>query len=225
MTTRLGGASGDEVKLFVDRGGVRVKVEVNTVFRGTVYPTTNGGLSKAATAYFKREVDIRLLDTDEIYGSKLVAAMDRQHPRDLFDVMMLLNGGGITPRMRRAFVVYAAGHNRPIGELLTPNAQPLEDVFKTDFVGMTATEVPLDELLAVRTRLFRELPMSLDADERNFLQSMKAGDPAWDLLGISGIEYLPALRWKLANVRKLRDKDPTKHAKMLAALRGKLGAL
>ncbi|MFO1315745.1 MAG: nucleotidyl transferase AbiEii/AbiGii toxin family protein [Burkholderiales bacterium] len=101
MNARLGGADGDEVKLFVTRNDVRVKVEVNTVFRGTVYTPIRSGLSKAATEYFKREVSVALLDRDELYASKLVAAMDRQHPRDLFDVMLLLGQGGITPRMRR----------------------------------------------------------------------------------------------------------------------------
>jgi predicted nucleotidyltransferase component of viral defense system len=173
VTARLGGVQKDEAKLFVSRGRYQVKVEVNTVFRGTVYPVLDRTLAQAATDYFKREVHIKMLDSDEVYGSKLVAAMDRQHPRDLFDVMMLLNGGGITTRMRRAFVIYVAGHNRPIGELLTPNPQPLDALYNADFVGLTQKEVALADLLEVRTQLFGELPASLDADERRFLLSIK----------------------------------------------------
>ena len=223
VTVRLGRVQNDEVKLFVARGRYQVKVEVNTVFRGTVYPVVSRALAQAATDFFKREVHIKILDHDELYGSKLVAAMARQHPRDLFDVRTLLDRGGITTRMRRAFVIYVAGHNRPIGELLTPNPQPLEDLYNAGFVGMTAKDVPLAELLEVRTRLFRELPTSLDADERKFLLSLKKGEPEWALLGIPGIEQLPALQWKLVNVRRLQDKNPKKHAKQLADLREKLG--
>ena len=221
-TVRLAAAKGDEVKLQVERSGYRVKVEVNTVFRGTAYPVVSRALAPAAADHFKRDVRIGVLDPDELFGSKLVAAMDRQHPRDLFDVMQLFDRGGITPRMRRAFVVYAAGHPRPIGELLTPNPQPLEQPYRTDFVGMTEHAVPLDRLLATRDRLFRELPESLDGDERRFLLSMKEGEPAWALLDIPQVERLPALTWKLLNVRKLRDDHPEKHARMLSTLRAKL---
>lgn len=222
MSARLSGADGDEVKLFVTRNDVRIKVEVNTVFRGTVYPTIRSGLSPAATEYFKRQVSVELLDRDELYASKLVAAMDRQHPRDLFDVMLLLDQGGITPRMRRAFVAYVAGHNRPIGELLTPNPQPLEVVYESDFVGMTTNDVPLADLLAARAQLFEELPRMLDDDERAFLLSLKRGEPNWDLLGIAEIARLPALQWKLQNVRRLIKSNPTKHKKLLTKLQEKL---
>jgi hypothetical protein len=34
---------------------------------------------------------------EDVYGGKLVAAMDRQHPRDLFDVVQLCAHEGITP--------------------------------------------------------------------------------------------------------------------------------
>lgn len=221
-TARPVGAAGDEVKLQVERDGSRVKVEVNTVFRGTAFPVAPRTLAPAAADRFKRDVRIGVLDPDELFGSKLVAAMDRQHPRDLFDVMQLFDRGGITPRMRRAFVVYVAGHPRPIGELLTPNPQPLEQPYRTDFVGMTEDAVPLDRLLAARARLLRELPESLDGDERRFLLSMKEGDPAWALLDIPQVERLPALAWKLLNVRKLRNDRPDKHAKLLSMLRAKL---
>jgi hypothetical protein len=41
-----------------------------------------------------------MADTD-LYGGKLCAALDRQHPRDLFDVGLLLRNEGITPAIRR----------------------------------------------------------------------------------------------------------------------------
>lgn len=222
VKVRAGGADGEEVKLFVDRGDYRVKVEVNKVFRGTAYPVVDRALGRAASDYFKREADVRLLDVDEIYGSKLVAAMDRQHPRDLFDVRELLRAGGITPRMRRAFVIYVAGHNRPIGELLTPNPMPLEQVYRNEFVGMTQNDVPLIELDDARAEIFRSLPSSLDSDERKFLLSVKRGEPEWSLLGVTGIEHLPALQWKVRNVRDLMERNPAKHARQLATLREKL---
>lgn len=54
--------------------------------------------------------------------------MDGQRPRDLFDVMHLFEHGGITPGIRRAFVVYLASHNRALHEVLFP---PREDVARS----------------------------------------------------------------------------------------------
>src|SRR5688572_16657312 len=86
-----------ETRLLVQRDAASVTVEVNTVIRGTVYPTQTMGLSQAASDALMADLDLTLLSADEIYGGKLVAAMDRQHPRDLFDVMELFAHGGITP--------------------------------------------------------------------------------------------------------------------------------
>lgn len=66
-----------ETRLLVQRDAVTVTVEVNTVIRGTVYPTQAMGLSQAASDALMADLDLTLLSADEIYGGKLVAAMDR----------------------------------------------------------------------------------------------------------------------------------------------------
>ena len=86
---------GDEIKLFIRRGRNQVKVEVNHVSRGTVLPVETWQLGKEARRLFTRELSVPVLATSELYGSKLVAAMDRQHPRDLFDVCRLFERGGL----------------------------------------------------------------------------------------------------------------------------------
>jgi hypothetical protein len=163
-----------------------------------------------------------MLDPDELYASKLVAALDRQHPRDLFDVMLLYKNGGITPRIRRAFTIYLAGHNRPMHELLPPRPQDISAAFESEFVGMTTEDVALEQLLETRTRLFDELPQSLDADEREFLLSMKRLKPNWEILGLSGIAQMPSIRWKMHNLEKL-SQNQEKYKEMVSALEGKLG--
>jgi predicted nucleotidyltransferase component of viral defense system len=102
----LSTAEAGETGLLVRRDALSVQVEVNIVTRGTVNPTQMMGLSAAATEALLADLELPLLSPDEIYGGKLVAALDRQHPRDLFDVMQLFQYGGITPGIRRAFVVY-----------------------------------------------------------------------------------------------------------------------
>lgn len=218
---RTTSGSMQETKLFITRGTIRVKVEVNHVFRGSVYPTVTGKLSNVAEELFLRSVTAHILDPDELYASKLVAALDRQHPRDLFDVMLLYENGGITPRIRRAFTVYLAGHNRPMHELLPPRPQDIVNPFESEFTGMTREVVTLQQLERTRERLFRELPASLDAVERKFLLSMKRLAPDWDVLGISEIERMPAIRWKMQNLEKLAE-NRKKYDVMLGALEERL---
>lgn len=111
-----------------------------------------------------------------MYGGKLVAAMDRQHPRDLFDVMQLFEHEGITAGIRRAFVVYLASHNRPVHEVLFPTLRDIRHEFEHNFAGMTAEPVELDVLLAAREQMVRELQQGLTADERRFLLSLVAAE-------------------------------------------------
>lgn len=211
-------------KLFISRGSTRVKVEVNHVFRGSVYPTVEGKLTPSAEELFEREVVTTMLDVDELYASKLVAALDRQHPRDLFDVMLMHQHGGITLRMRRAFVAYLAGHNRPLHELLPPQRQNITNTYNNEFIGMTAQPVSLEDLVETREKLFTELPASLDNAERMFLLSLHRLEPDWKILRIPGLEALPAIKWKLMNLRILKEKNLHKFNKMLSALEEKLAS-
>ena len=216
--------SESETKLFIRKGKANIKVEVNHVFRRSVYPIVKGDLSKYAQERFSRSMAIQMLDHDELYASKLVAALDRQHPRDLFDVMLLFKkSSGLNPRMLRAFTVYLAGHNRPIHELLPPNEQDIHDIYKNEFLGMTTiADITVEQLETVRTQLFSKFPSSLDDAERAFLLSIKRLKPDWEILGIPGIEELPAIRWKLHNIENLSRTNPTKYKKMLKALEDKL---
>ena len=49
--------------------------------------------------------------------------MDRQHPRDMFDVLQMLDHFGWQSAAVDCFVAYLAGHNRPIHEVLFTNDQ------------------------------------------------------------------------------------------------------
>jgi len=219
VSVRVSKREGVDPTIYVTRNGAEIKVETNFVFRGTVYQPVAASLTKSTEDLFRKSVRISMLDPDELYASKLVAALDRQHPRDLFDVMNMLAAGGVTPRMRRAFVVYMAGHNRPMHEVLAPNKHDLRVAFESEFVGMTREPVELARLEEARDQLLLELPGKLDDAERRFLLSIKTLNPDWELLGINGIERLPAIQWKLVNLKRLAEKNRGKHQKMLEKLR------
>jgi hypothetical protein len=212
---------GNEAKLFVSGAGVELKVEVNFVFRGTVLPPERRALTPAAQKMFSAHVEVPVLAEPELYGGKLVAALDRQHPRDLFDVQLMLAGGGWSDDLLDCFVVYLAGHNRPAHEVLFPNEKPLEAVFENEFVGMTSAPVGLDELTATRQRLMHELPRALQTRHRQFLLSMVRAEPQWHLLPHAHLAQLPALHWKLHNLARLRknaDKFRRQHDELAARL-------
>jgi predicted nucleotidyltransferase component of viral defense system len=199
-----------ETKLVVERDGIMVKVEVNTVMRGTVYPVRMAELTEPASEVLLADLELPVTSLEDTYGGKLAAAMDRQHPRDLYDVLQLFANEGITAAIRRAFVVYVASHNRPVHELLSPREQDIELEYSGAFAGMTSETVPLEQLLAARTRMIHELQRGLDASERSFLLSMVGGAPEWDLLGVPHLSMLPAVQWKLLNLQKLQSENPRK---------------
>ena len=207
-----------ETKLIVQRGDLLVKVEVNTVIRGTVGSVVTMPLSAAASDALMADLELPLLSAEEIYGGKLVAAMDRQHPRDLFDVMELFAHGGITPAIRRAFVVYLASHNRTLHEVLFPTPKDIRLAYEGSFDGMTIEPVTLDTLVETRERLFHELPAALDANEREFLLTLVRAEPNWKLLGIPHLEELPAIRWRLQNLEQLAKTHPARFRALSDAL-------
>ena len=210
-------SASNESKLMVVGPLAEVKVEVNEVFRGTLLPLQQRPLSPATEKEFAQAVTLPLLATAELYGSKLVAAMDRQHPRDLFDVLVLYNDTGLTPEIVDCFVAYLAGHNRPVHEVLAPRLQPLEATFANQFNGMSRDEVNLETLEQVRARLVQELPRSLTHQHRDFLRSLVKNQPLWDCMPFPHLQELPAIRWKLQNLANLRGKKLVEQIERLEA--------
>lgn len=217
--TRLQAAADSvETKLLVRRGPIEVKIEVNFVMRGTVRPVRRAGLLPRARDVLLAGLEIPVVSLEDVYGGKLVAAMDRQHPRDLFDVMQLYAHEGITPDIRHAFVVYLASHNRPVHEVLFPAERDIAQDYQRAFQGMTAEPVPLDDLLATREQMVRDLQSTLDTNERRFLLTLVANDPDWSLLKVPHAQELPGVRWKLHNLGQLQKASPKKFAEQSTTL-------
>ncbi len=216
-------ADAGETKLLVRQGAIQVKIEVNFVMRGTVHPVRTASLTQTARDTLQADLEIPVVSFEDVYGGKLVAAMDRQHPRDLFDVMQLFAHEGITAGIRRAFVVYLASHNRPVHEVLFPSLRDIRHEFEHNFAGMTVEPVELDALLAARERMVRDLQQGLTADERRFLGSLVAAKPEWSLLGMPHLEQLPGPRWKLENLERLRKTNARKFTEQSDTLARLLG--
>ncbi|MDI1337496.1 MAG: nucleotidyl transferase AbiEii/AbiGii toxin family protein [Lacunisphaera sp.] len=201
-------------------GGAEVIIEPSTVLRGVLHPTADLTLAPKAAGLFGRSATMRVVSLPDLYGGKICAALDRQHPRDLFDVHLLLKNEGLTAEIRRAFVVFLASHDRPMNELLTPNRKDLKQVYEDQFKGMTLEPVALTVLEEAREELVTRINAELTKEEREFLLSLKRLEPKWTLLGLPGVELLPGPQWKLYNLRKM---DAGKRQTAETQLRTKLG--
>jgi hypothetical protein len=136
----------------------------------------------------------------DLYAGKMVEALDRQHPRDLFDVRDLLTNEGMSDSLRCAFIVYLLSHNRPMAEILAPRLKSISDEFLRGFEGMTAEPVFLEDLIAARETLIRTIVGEMSEPHRRFLISFKRGEPDWSLLDVPGANDLPAVRWRQQNL-------------------------
>jgi len=158
----------------------------------------------------------------DLYAGKIMAALDRQHPRDLFDVRDLLANEGIDETLRKAFIVYLLSHNRPMGEILAPQRLNISAEYKRGFESMVDQEVSLDDLLKAREDLINDVVGKMPEQHKRFLISVKKGEPDWSLLDLPGAKELPAVRWKLENLAKLSS---AKRAQLLSGLSEALGIL
>ena len=205
-----------EVKIFISNKNATIKVEPNFVLRGAVFKPLSMTTKDIINREFGREVEVKVLNFADIFGGKICAALDRQHPRDIFDIKYLLNNEGLTDNVRKAFVVYLISHPRPVHEILNPKLQDISSIFTNEFDGMANVEVKLSELEKVRSNLITDIRSGLTKKERDFLVSFKSMRPQWELLGIKGIENLPAVKWKLYNLEKM---DKEKREKQLQLLK------
>ena len=159
----------DAPKLVVGARGAVIKVEPNATLRGSVYPPSVRRTTHTVETEFEQSVSVSVLSDADLYGGKLVAALDRQHPRDLFDTKLLLDAEGLTDEVRMAFVVYLASHGRPISEILDPALKPLQKLFDGEFAGMTRAEFTCRELEDTRAQLIHLLRSGFTQAEREFL--------------------------------------------------------
>ena len=196
------------IKLLVQSERAVVKIELSPVLRGTVYPSAVRRMRPAAEERFGF-VEMSVVSFEDLFGGKIVASLDRQHPRDLFDVKLLLENEGITPRLKEAFLIYLLSHNRRFLDILNPSLLDIGETFAADFSGMTVIPVDLADLERVRLELIDQVSRSLTREDKEFLIAFKKGDPDWNHLSVSHISDLPAVKWKLHNLGQMNVNDRT----------------
>lgn len=178
---------------------VQIKVEVTPVLRGCVFePNVMQVCEQVENEYGFAE--IKVLSFADLYAGKIMAALDRQHPRDLFDVHQLYENEGITDELRAAMIVYLISHDHSPHSLLNPVLRDISQEFEQNFAGMTVDNVALETLFAARDRLIQDVVANMPQAHKEFLYSFYERKPDWALLGLENAQALPAVRWRELNL-------------------------
>lgn len=113
----------DVCKLLISRQGTDIKIEVNLVGRGVIDDPVRMPLCERAQKDFEVFCEVPVVPLGQLFGGKICAALDRQHPRDLFDTRYMLKTEGFSDQIRKGFIYCLLGSDRPMNEVLKPNFQ------------------------------------------------------------------------------------------------------
>ncbi len=222
IVQRVNDKNGFVTRFRARQGIASIKVETSPVTRGVVNDPEIRAISKAGEGKYGY-LEIQVVSFEDLFGGKLNAALDRQHPRDLFDVKLLFENEGITTKLFHTFLVYVASSSRPMHELLNPHLYNIVENHRRDFQGMTRYPVTLEELLDARELLIRDIQSRFGEKTKRFLLDLHDGKPDFDTINLPQAANLPAVRWKLINLERLKGNNPKKHTEQRIALETLLG--
>ncbi|MCP5178996.1 MAG: nucleotidyl transferase AbiEii/AbiGii toxin family protein [Pseudomonadales bacterium] len=195
----------------------QIKIEVTPVLRGCVYDPALLQVNARVQETFGF-AEMNVLSFEDLYAGKIAAALDRQHPRDLFDIHLLLENEGLTEDLRTAFIIYLISHNKPPQHLLTNACRDITHEYKNDFVGMTEDDIAHDRLRDAHADLQRRLLADMPPAHKAFLPGFYRRKPDWALLGVDSAEHLPAVKWREQNLDKAGEGTREEIARALEAL-------
>ena len=206
----------EDLKLICATPEAMVKIEVNQINRGIIADSELTVLCDKAQVTFDKFCEVRSVSQGQLWGGKINAALDRQHPRDLFDIKNLISEVGYSTEIKEGFIFFLLCGKRPIHELLRPHSVDQSAVFESQFSGMTDNTFGYDEYQTTREQLIRMINESLTLEDKEFLLAFSKGEPNWTKNDYS--KY-PAIKWKLLNINKLKECNSQKHEQQIAILK------
>jgi Nucleotidyl transferase AbiEii toxin, Type IV TA system len=209
----------DVSKLIVTSNHVSIKIEVNQTKRGILLPCSVLSLCPKARELYSSYSEIKVVEKGLLYGGKICAALDRQHPRDLFDIMVLLSNSGITENIKEGFFLCLLSSDRPVHEILYPNLLDQRNTLENKFDGMTEQTFTYEDFEITRQKLLNHLYSQITHEDKQFLIDFESGKPDWSCYDFS---RFPGIHWKQLNIQKLTKTNPNKHSKLLKILTEKM---
>lgn len=189
-------------KLQISHRGMQIKIEVNMVGRGLLDEAYKAPLCDTAQEEFDAFCAMTIVPMSQLYGVKICAALDRQHPRDLFDIRLLLDNEGFTNEIKKGLVFGLVSSNRPTHELLKPRLQDQHTAFDNQFEGMSVIDFSYEDYELTRLQLIELVNGCLTDDDKIFLLSVNHLEPNW---GIYDFQNFPSVKWKLSNLERFKD--------------------
>ena len=163
-------------KIYCTRRGVMVKIEVSGTKRGLIEPTSIKPLCNAAQDEFETTNKARIVSLSQLYGGKITAALDRQHPRDLFDVKLMFDFITNFDQVKRGFLYGLLGGDRPIIESLQPNRVDHQETLVKQFAGMTKIPFSYNDYEETREKLIDFINSNLSLQDKEFLIAFETGE-------------------------------------------------
>ncbi|MEX2589297.1 MAG: nucleotidyl transferase AbiEii/AbiGii toxin family protein [Chitinophagales bacterium] len=210
------------LKLQIQNSGASIKIEVNQGMRGLIGETENRELCEKAQEEFDAFCIMPCVPFHQLYGGKICAALDRQHPRDIFDIKYLLENEGSTKEIKTGFMFCLICSKRPLLEMLFPHYLNQEQAYNNQFKGMTLEDFTYEDFCATREKLVKTIHQNLSESDKEFLVNFESATPDWSVYNFSDF---PAVQWKLKNIEILKEKNPEKHQAGIINLKQKFEEL
>jgi len=203
-------------KLLISTKQASIKLEVSRMGRGAYEEPEVRVLCERAQEEYNTFCEIAVVSLGQLYGGKICAALDRQHPRDIFDVKYLLANEGFNDEIKKGFLFCLLGAKRPLFEMLNPNFIDQKSALEKQFNGMTSEALSYEEYEQIKVRLVETVTNGLDKIDREFLLEFKNMTPNWEKYAYS---HFPSIKWKMKHLQELMEKNPSKHKDMLNELK------
>ena len=206
-------------KLLITHQGAQVKLEVNQTNRGALHSPIELPLCEKAQEEFDAFCVVPVIEKGQLYGGKICAALDRQHPRDLFDVKYFLENTEFTDEYKEGLLLALLSSNRPLEELLFPHLIDQSAALANQFEGMANEPFDYSDFEATRENLLDIIHQNITTKEKDFLLSIQSLQPNWSTYYF---EQFPSVQWKLYILERLSESNPKKYQKQLESLKSRL---
>ena len=205
-------------KIYCTQKGIMVKIEVSGTKRGLIEPYEIKTLCAKAQNEFETSNKAKIVSISQLYGGKITAALDRQHPRDLFDIKLMFDFVTDFAQVKKGFLYCLLGGDRPIIESLSPNRIDQRETIIKQFAGMTEVSFSYSDYEETREKLINFINSNLTQQDKEFLIAFEAGKDLSQFAEYQKYLQFPSVQWKLQNINKLKEINPIKHRESVKKL-------
>ena len=192
-----------EKKIICSNQYAKIKIEPNYIIRGYIEKPEILEVCENVEDEFGY-AQIQVVSKKELYGGKICAALDRQHPRDLFDVKELIEKDEINEELIKGFIAMLLSHDKPLHETLNPNIKNQIEVFEKQFQGMTNKNFSYIEHEQTLNNLINIIKEKIFPYKQHLLDFVSLKGDLGNFK-INNLEKLPAIKWKIKNLQKLQS--------------------